>query len=513
MTGPAAEYLLEVRALSKSYPGAQALADVDFDLAAGQVHALVGENGAGKTTLAGIVSGVIRPDGGSMRLRGRPFAPAGKAQAERAGVRMVMQELNLIPTLTVAENIFIDSMPARGGIIDYRRMNAEAARLMAEVGLAGIEPTRQVGSLGVGQQQMVEIAAGLSRQCDVLILDEPTAALTEAETELLFARIRGLRAAGAGVIYISHRMEEIQRIADRITVLRDGRAVATAAAAETDLDQVIRWMVGRELGLAGPSARREPGEVAMRVDGLCRGRSVRDVSFDLYRGEILGFAGLMGSGRTETMRAIFGADRREAGEVFLFGSEAPAPIRSPRDAVRQGIALLTEDRKTEGLLMGQCVRVNVTLNRLEDLASRAGWIRRRAETDVAKRLADFLSVRCSSVEQSAAELSGGNQQKLVMARWVYRDCDILIFDEPTRGIDVGAKFEIHQLLADLAQRGKAVIMVSSDLRELLGACDRIAVMSAGRLVRIFDRAEFDQDRIMAAALSGHSAKRTVGTAS
>lgn len=511
MTGEATGCLLEARALSKSYPGVQALAGVDFDLRPGQVHALVGENGAGKSTLAGIVSGVIRPDGGSMRLGGEAFAPGSKRQAERAGVRMVMQELNLIPTLTVAENIFLDSMPARAGIIDYRTMNADAAGLTAEVGLAGVEPTRPVGSLGVGQQQMVAIAAGLSRQCDVLILDEPTAALTDGETELLFAHIRDLRSAGTGVIYISHRMEEIRRIADRITVLRDGHAVATADVHETDLDQIIRWMVGRDLGRAEPPTRRRPGERAMSVVGLCLGPSVRDVSFDLYRGEILGFAGLMGSGRTETMRAIFGAERPEAGAVFLYDSDSPARIRSPRDAVRQGIALLTEDRKNQGLLLPLCVRVNVTLNRLEDLAGPAGWIRRDQEVAAAQRLADILSIRCSSVEQTAAELSGGNQQKLIMARWIYRDCEILIFDEPTRGIDVGAKLAIHQLLADLAGRGKAVIMVSSDLRELLGVCDRIAVMSAGRIAGIFERDDFDQDRIMGAALSGYAGKPKAGT--
>jgi len=499
--------VLELRALSKSYPPVQALAEVDFTLGAGEVHALVGENGAGKSTLAGIVSGLVRPDGGSMRLRGQPFAPADKHQAARAGVRMVMQELNLIATLTVAENIFFGSMPNRRGVIDYRRMNAEAAALMADVGLEGIAPHRPAGSLGVAQQQMVEIVAGVSGQCDVLILDEPTSALTDADAELLFARIKDLTAAGVGVIYISHRMEEIQRIADRITVLRDGCAVATAEASQTDLDQVIRWMVGRDLVAAEPRGRRRGGQVALRVEGLCRGPCVRDVSFEVHHGEILGFAGLMGSGRTETMRAIFGADRPEAGRVFLSGSDVATPIRSPRDAVRHGIALLTEDRKTQGLLLPQSVRANVTLNRLEDLAGPAGVIRAREESAVAKRLADLLSVRCSSIEQPAGELSGGNQQKVIIARWIYRDCDILIFDEPTRGIDVGAKFEIYQLLADLAGRGKAVIMVSSDLIELLGVCDRIAVMSAGRLVRRFAREEFDQDAIMAAALSGHVGKR------
>ena len=503
MTARAGETLLAARGLSKRYPGVQALSEVAFDVRRREVHALVGENGAGKTTLARIVCGLTRADGGTMRLRGGTFAPAGKLEAERAGVRMVMQELNLIPTLTVAENVFFDSMPRRWGFVDYRRMNAAAAKLMAEVGLAGVEPRRAVGSLGVGQQQMVEIASGLSRRCDLLILDEPTAALADAEIELLFAQIARLTSAGAGVIYISHRMEEIQRVADRITVLRDGCVVATSPAAGVGIDQIIRWMVGRELKPAGARAARASGAPALRVRGLCRGRAVRNVSFDLHRGEILGFAGLMGSGRTETMRAVFGADRPDAGEVFLFGSDAPAGIRSPRDAVRQGVALLTEDRKGQGLLLPLPVRVNVTLNRLADVSGPAGWIRPDAERAVANRLAETLSIRCTSVEQPIAELSGGNQQKVVVAKWLCRDCEILIFDEPTRGIDVGTKFEIYDLLGDLAARGKAVIMVSSDLKELLTVCDRIAVMSAGRLVRVFDRGRFDQDEIMAAALSGY----------
>jgi len=494
--------------MSKCYPPVQALDGIDFDLRRGEVHALVGENGAGKSTLAGIISGMVRADSGSMVMAGRDFSPKNKLHAENGGVQMVVQELSLIPTLTVAESIFFHDMPNRAGVIDYRKMNAEAARLMAEMGLTGIEPDWLVGSLGVGKQQMVEIVAALSRQCNVLILDEPTSALADAEAELLFARIRDMTADGVAVIYISHRMKEIQRLADRITVLRDGRVVVTVPAAQTDLDQVIRWMVGRDLAPVEQQARRERRGLAMRVDRLSRGPSVREVSFDLHRGEVLGFAGLMGSGRTETMRAIFAADRPESGAVFLGGSDEPAKIRSPRDAVRQGIALLTEDRKTQGLLLPQPVRVNVTLNRLDDLSGPGGWIRRGEESAAARRLADLLSIRCSSIEQPADELSGGNQQKVIMARWIHRDCDILIFDEPTRGIDVGAKFEIYKLLSDLAGRGKAVIIVSSDLKELLGVCDRIAVMSAGRLVRIFARDRFDQDEIMAEALSGHVADRS-----
>ena len=494
------EMLLEVRGLSKSYPGVQALAHACFDLRRGEVHALVGENGAGKSTLARIISGLSRPDGGTMLLRGKPYAPATKHQAERMGVRMVMQELNLIGTLSVAENILFDHLPHRLGLIDYNRLHADAKAVMAEVALDDIDPARRVDTLGVARQQMVEIASALSRRCDLLILDEPTAALSDAETSLLFEQIRRLKAGGAGIIYISHRLEEIQRLADRITVLRNGCLVATRAADGISLDEIVRLMVGREIKDLQRGGRREFTGVGLRVSGLCRGDLVRNVSLEVRRGEILGLAGLMGSGRTETLRAIFGADRPEKGSIFLHGSPRPARIRSPRDAVRQGIALLTEDRKQQGLLLPLSVRVNITLTNLL-LVARLGWIRPAQECRTAGRFARALAVRCASDRQRVVELSGGNQQKVVIAKWLFRNCDVLLFDEPTRGIDVGAKFEIYRLLGDLASQGKAVLVVSSDLKELLAICDNIAVISAGRVVTVFERKDFSQDRILAAALS------------
>jgi len=497
------ETLLAAAGLRKTYGSTVALDGADLDLRAGEVHALVGENGAGKSTLARLLAGILRPDAGTMAFGGRPFAPRSKHEAERLGVRMVMQELNVIGNLTVAENVFIDEMPHRFGWIDYPRMNGEARALLDRLGLEGLDPSRPVRTLGIGHQQMVEIAAGLSRRCRVWILDEPTAALTDAEAERLFAQVRRLQAEGVGILYISHRMEEIQRISNRITVLRDGRVVATHRAGEVGLDRIVREMVGREVGESLSRAPAAAGGSAMRVEGLCRGEAVRDVSFEAFRGEILGFAGLMGSGRTETMRAIFGADRAEKGEVYLRGSPRPAKIRSPRDAVRQGIALLTEDRKGQGLLLPLSIRANVTLSRMEDVAGRGGWISAPAEEEVAGRFVRALSVRCASPGQPVGQLSGGNQQKVVIARWLYRDCDVLIFDEPTRGIDVGAKFEIYQILADLAAKGKAVVVVSSDLKELMTLCDRIAVMSAGRLAAVFRRGEWSQDGIMKAALSGY----------
>lgn len=499
--------LLRVSSLTKSYSkGAKALAGVDFSLEAGEVHALVGENGAGKSTFSRIVAGLERADAGEMRLRGEAYAPRTRREAENRGVRIVMQELNLIGSLSVAEAIFIDRLPHRYGVIDYRRLNEEARAVMGIVGLGGLDPTQRVHSLGVGQQQLVEIAAAVARRSEVLILDEPTAALTGQEVELLFARIAELSAAGVGVIYISHRMEEIRRIADRVTALRDGATVGTRSARTTTVDEIIKLMVGRELPARHAAAGQRKEEVALRVDGLRRGAAVRGVSFTLFRGEILGFAGLMGSGRTETMRAIFGADRPEAGRVFVGSATTPLVIREPGDAVRAGIAFLTEDRQGQGVLLSLSIRANISLTRLRDVALGGWFLRATRERPVALELAKRLGVRCTSVEQRVGELSGGNQQKVVIAKWIFRDCDILIFDEPTRGIDVGAKFEIYRQLEELAGSGKAIVIVSSELPELIGLCDRIAVISAGAIVKTFDRDQFDQDAIMSAALSGYGKK-------
>jgi ribose transport system ATP-binding protein len=479
------------------------LSNVHFDLRPGEVHALVGENGAGKSTLARIIAGLTTPDGGQMTLRSAPFSPRTKLDAERSGVRLVMQELNVIGTLSVAENIFLDQLPHRLGWVDYAELHRRARHIMNEVGLESIDPGCPVSRLGVGQKQLVEIAAGLSRQCDVLILDEPTAALTQPEIERLFLQIRKLQARGTGVIYISHRLEEIQQLADRITVLRDGAVIATRHAADFPLDDIVRLMVGRQIGDLADRARAEVGPVALRVEGLRAPPAVQDVTFEVRAGEILGFAGLMGSGRTETMRAIFGADRAEAGAVYLYGAAKPTKIRSPRDAVQQGIALVPEDRKSQGLLLPLAVRANLTLSRMCQVSRFRTWIEGRREAAEALRWSSALKVRCASVDQRVLELSGGNQQKVVVGKWLFRDCAILIFDEPTRGIDVGAKFEMYRVLRDLAARGKAIVVVSSDLKELLGVCDRLVVMSAGKVAGCFNRGEWTQEKIMAAALSGY----------
>ena len=486
--------------ISKSFPGVQALWAVDFDLREGEVHALVGENGAGKSTLVSIAGGLQQPDSGQMHLDEQAYQPSTKADAEAHGIQMVMQELNLISTLSVAENIFIEKLPSRFGFVDYRQLNHTAREVMERVGLDEVSPEVPVRQLGVGQQQMVEIAAALSRRCRILILDEPTASLADREIELLFGQIRKLKAEGVGIIYISHRIEEVIDIADRVTVLRDGKVVSTRPASEMNVEDVIRMMVGRDLEDEQLRHGSKPGPVALRIVGLTVGEKVRDVSFEVRRGEILGVAGLMGSGRTETMRAVFGADQADRGQIYLYENPEPLNIRTPRDAVRNGVALLTEDRKEQGLLLPLAVRVNISLTRLGDV-SRLGWLDLSEERSVTGRYIGALSVRCSSAEQSVRELSGGNQQKVVIAKWMYRDCDILIFDEPTRGIDVGAKFEIYHMLADLADNGKAILFVSSDLKELMAVCDRIMVMSAGRIAATFDRGQWSEEKIMSAAFS------------
>jgi len=508
MTPATGQTIFTASGISKSFPGAQALSAVDFDLKEGEVHALVGENGAGKSTLIHIIAGVETPDSGRMQLYGQQYQPDGRADAEAHGIRMVMQELHLIANLSVAENIFIEKLPSRFGIVDYDKLNRTAREITKQVGLEDVDPSVPVRLLGVGQQQMVEIAAGLSRRCRILALDEPTASLTEREIELLFAQIKKLKAEGVSIIYISHRIEEVIRIADRVTVLRDGKVISTRPTSELSIDEIIRMMVGRSVEHEQRRRAGPVGQVALRVVGLSAGDKVRNVSFEVRRGEILGVAGLMGSGRTETMRALFGADQPDSGEIYLYGASEPVKIRKPRDAVRNGIAFLTEDRKEQGLFLPLPVRMNISLTRLRDV-SRLGWISTSEERSVAGRYVDTLAVRCSSTEQRVDELSGGNQQKVVIAKWIYRDCDILIFDEPTRGIDVGAKFEIYRLLAGLAEKEKAIIFVSSDLKELVAVCDRIMVMSAGRVAATFDREQWSEEgsrsagvqKIMAAAFS------------
>ncbi|MCX6929491.1 MAG: sugar ABC transporter ATP-binding protein [Verrucomicrobia bacterium] len=500
-----AEHLLQVTRLQKSY-NVPVLVDFSFDLRRGEVHALVGSNGAGKSTYARILSGLTERDGGEIQLDGEPYIAGSKREAEHAGVIMVLQELNVIGTMSVAENIFLNRLPQRGGFLRFDALHREARQALARVGLGEVDPAAPARYLGVGQQQLVEIAGALSQNCRLLILDEPTAALTDPEIEQLFGNIRRLQGEGVGIIYISHRMDEIRRIADRITVMRDGRAVASHNASQATSAVLVREMVGHDLPERKRSRQKrseEPslGEVALRVRHLRVGERVRDISFEVRRGEILGFAGLIGSGRTETVRAIFGADAKDGGEILV--GEQPVAIRSPADALRAGIGLVPEDRKKEGLLAPQSVRVNTTLSTVARHANVAGWLDTDAETETTKTFCRRLQVGCLSYEQGVGELSGGNQQKVLIARWLARDCRVLLFDEPTRGIDAAAKDTIHALLHDLAAQGKAVVIVSSELVELMALCDRLIVLSQGRIAAEFTPEDWTQEKITHAAFSGY----------
>ena len=494
--------LLRVQALHKSY-NVPVLTDFSFELDQGEVHALIGSNGAGKSTFARILCGLTPPNRGNIQLAGQTYLPASKRHAEHAGVVMVLQELNVIGTLTVAENIFLSRLPRRAGFVRFTELNQMAREALERVGLGDLDPATPAGQLGVGQQQLVEIAGALALNCRVLILDEPTAALTDPEIKRLFENIRKLQSQGVGIIYISHRMDEIRRISTRVTVLRDGRRVATHPAQEVTPPQLVREMVGHDLPERKSAGTVAAGNVALRVCNLSAGSRVRDVSFDLRYGEILGLAGLIGSGRTETLRAIFGADPKDGGEVHLGDSTQPLHIGRPADAVRYGIGMVPEDRKQDGLLLAQSIRVNTTLATLRRHATGLGWLNTKAETDTTQTFCRRLALRCASPEQTVAELSGGNQQKVVIARWLARGSQVLLFDEPTRGIDVAAKDMIYQLLRDLASEGKAVLMVSSELTELMALCDRILVMSAGHVAAEFLPGQWTQEKITEAAFSGY----------
>ncbi|MFO1139292.1 MAG: sugar ABC transporter ATP-binding protein [Paracoccus sp. (in: a-proteobacteria)] len=488
--------VIRMSAIEKRFPGVHALRGAHFDLRPAEVHALMGENGAGKSTLMKVLAGIIAPDSGTISVNGAEVRIPSPRAAQDLGIGIIHQELALMPDLTVAQNIFIGREPrSRWGVLDEGRLNSDAGAVFAAMKV-DIDPRAQVRSLTIARQQMVEIAKALSFRSRILIMDEPTAALNEAETNELFAIIRRLKADGVSVVYISHKMDEIRRISDRVTVMRDGAYVGTVEAADTPIETIITMMVGRALDHSAttiPDLSAAP--VVLSVRGLSAGRLVRDVSFELRRGEILGFAGLMGAGRTEVARVIFGADPREAGEISVHGK--PCTIRSPRDAVAAGIGYLSEDRKQFGLALGIDLRGNIALPSLERFSDR---FLRVDDAALAKVAADYiasLAIRTPSDRQEVRLLSGGNQQKVVIAKWLLRDCDILIFDEPTRGIDVGAKAEIYRLLQHLSEAGKAIIVISSELPEVLRLSHRIAVMCEGRLTGILPGGEAtSQNQIM-----------------
>jgi rhamnose transport system ATP-binding protein len=481
---------------TKSFGAVRALVDGSVTLRAGEAHALVGENGAGKSTLVKILGGVHRPDSGTLAIDGEHQTFDGPADAQAAGVAIIYQEPSLFPDLTVAENIFIGRQPrGRGRAIDRRAMERDAREIFTGLGVS-LDPARPARALSVADQQLVEIAKALSFDARVLVMDEPTAALTTVEVLRLFDVIASLRARDVAVLFISHRLEEVFACCQRVTVMRDGRFVSTAPVAEVTVDDLIRSMVGRELTALFPKSEITPGEVVLAVDGLSRQGVFADVSFTVRAGEIVALAGLVGAGRTEVARAIFGIDRLTAGRVALDGRRIPAG--DPQAAMAAGIGLVPEDRRQQGLVMDLGIDRNVALASLRRLR-RFGLIRRPAERRLAATWAGRLQLRYGRLGNDVSTLSGGNQQKVVLAKWLAREPRLLIVDEPTRGIDVGTKAEVHRILDELAQRGTAILMISSELPEVLGMADRVLVLREGRLTAELTRAEADEDTIMRAA--------------
>jgi ribose transport system ATP-binding protein len=492
---------LRMEGISKAFPGVQALDDVDFEARAGEVVALVGENGAGKSTLMKVLCGAYRKDAGRIFLNGSETEIESPHHAQQLGIAIIYQEFNLTPNQSVAANIFMAREPRQRGLgrlvnfVDRRRMEREAQQHLDRVGTR-VRPTALISDLSVAQRQMVEVAKALAVDARIIIMDEPTSALGEDEVDTLMEIVSALKEEGIAVVFITHRLEEVFRIADRVVVLRDGRRVGGMPISEARPEEVIRLMVGRELTDIFRKEEAKIGEPLLQVEGLTRQGAVEDVSFTLRRGEILGFAGLVGAGRTETARLLFGVDRMDAGTIRVNGK--PVNIRSPHDAVKAALGFVPEDRSTQGLVLKLPVQENIVLPTLDEHC-RAGWMDRRGLRETATEYVDRLNIRTPHLQQKAMFLSGGNQQKVVLAKWLASLPDVLIMDEPTRGIDVGAKAEVHALMSQLAQSGMGIIMISSELPEILAMSDRILVMAEGRVAAILNRGEATQESIMAFA--------------
>jgi ribose transport system ATP-binding protein len=502
--------VLKLDSLTKDF-ATRAVDQVSLEFAPGQVHALLGANGAGKSTLCKMIAGLILPTQGSMVLAGKKYSPDSKRQAQRAGVQIVQQELNVLETLTLAENLFLSNLPNRWGILSRRTMHRRACEILADFGLGDLDPHAPASSLGVGQQQLLEIAANTWQPTQVLILDEPTAALSTKESQQLFEKIHFWKNQGVAILYISHRLAEVQALADRISILRDGRLQGTWSRGELQECDIVAKMTNPAKSIAPissilPASPAESSRQALRVEQLRLSPKVQNVSFSLRAGEILGVAGLVGSGRTELLRAIFGADRASGGSLQIADKPACKPFRNPNEAVRAGLVMISEDRKADGLLLSESIAANIQLPMLDRpglgrfALARTGQARRIAET-----YCQNLAIRCDSTDQSVGTLSGGNQQKVVLAKWLERDGTVFLMDEPTRGIDVAARQQVYEVIRNLAKAGKGILVVSSDLEELIGLCDSIGVMSNGRWTASFSGPNYEPQAILEAMFAGYSA--------
>ncbi|HHQ6721992.1 TPA: sugar ABC transporter ATP-binding protein [Serratia fonticola] len=489
-------YVLEAEGISKQFPGVKALDNVSLKIKPGSVHALMGENGAGKSTLMKCLIGIYRPDAGTIKVKGQPVTFNDTLAALHSGISMIHQELNLVPHMTVAENIWLGREPAKLGFVNHEELNRKTRELLAHLKIK-LDPETQLGTLSIANQQMVEIAKAVSYNADVLIMDEPTSALTEGEVVHLFAIIRELKQQGKGIIYISHKMDEIFAITDEVSIFRDGTSIASDKTENLTKQSLITMMVGRELTQMFPKFNNNIGEEVLRVAGLRRSGWFHDISFAVKRGEILGVAGLVGAGRSEVMESLFGMHPAEGGEIYIEG--LPVKIDSPSKAIEQGLAFLTEDRKKSGLFLVLSVVENMSIVNLSAYTSKNGFVSQTQMVKDCMEQISKLNIKTPTMDQIINNLSGGNQQKVLIARWLLAQPKILILDEPTRGIDVGAKAEIYRLISELAHRGVAIILVSSELPEILGMSDRVMVMHAGRITGILDKDEADQEKIMALA--------------
>ncbi len=484
---------LKVEGIEKSFPGVKALDNINFSVKSGTVHVLCGENGAGKSTLMKIINGIYTADKGSVYINGQKVEVKNPQHARELGVSMIFQELNYIPEMSIEENLFVGNLPrTKFGTVDWKAIRTKTIQLLADEGLS-YSPTTRLCELSVSDIQMLEIIKAISYDASIIIMDEPTSAITYKETERLFEKIAQLKARGTSIIYISHKMDEIFRIADEITVLRDGTVVETRNKDDIDINTVIKLMVGRELSDEFPKENVTRGEKVLEVKNLTSLGVFKNVNFDLYRGEIIGFAGLMGAGRTEVMRALFGLDEISYGEVKINGR--PVKIKNVREAIKNGLAMLSEDRRRYGIIPIRSVRENTTLANLKEFFY-GGRLNSKKENSVTQRMCKNMDVKTPSYETTIQALSGGNQQKVVLAKWMVCNPDILILDEPTRGIDVGAKYEIYKLMNSLVQSGKTIIMISSELPELIGMCDRMYVMAKGEITGELQREQFSQEAIM-----------------